>query len=177
LSSVRRPDESEGPGERPGSSVLYTRTCMEKTEIYFGVALMALSTLFFGLTFEFPRQTLAMSPRLFPRAISAGLFVLSAVLVLQGWRGRAKGEAGAGGKADVPWVRFGLMILVAFLYTRLLERAGYVLTTPLLIAGLMVLFDERRWRWILPVSILTTVVLYVLFRMVFKVPLPRFELF
>jgi putative tricarboxylic transport membrane protein len=150
---------------------------MGKTEIYFGVALMALSILFFGLTFEFPRQTLAMSPRLFPRAISAGLFVLSAVLVFQGWRGRARGEGRTGGKVDVPWIRLGLTILIAFLYTRLLEMVGYVLTTPLLIAGLMVLFNERRWSWILPVSILTTIVLYVLFRMVFKVPLPRFELF
>ncbi|MFH1758932.1 MAG: tripartite tricarboxylate transporter TctB family protein [Pseudomonadota bacterium] len=150
---------------------------MGKREIYFGVVLLSLSALFFGLTFQFPRQTLAMSPRLFPRAISIGLFFLAAVLVFQGCRGRAKGQEERRDQTAFPWIRFVVLTLMAFLYTQVLAVASYVLTTPFLIAGLMIAFNEKRWTRIVTVSLLTTVVLYILFRMVFRVPLPRFELF
>jgi len=38
-------------------------------------------------------------------------------------------------------------------------------------------FAAERWFWIVTVSIVTTALLYNLFRIVFKIPLPRFSLF
>jgi len=152
---------------------------MGKREVYFGIVLMALSVIVFSLTFQFPRQTLAMSPRLFPRVISVGLFVLAGVLAWYGIRGmrqrrEAEGEKTVSGRT---LIRFGALIIIAFLYTRILVSAGYVLATPLFIAGVMLLFNEKRWIWISTVSIITTILLYFLFRTCFRVPLPRFIFF
>lgn len=146
---------------------------MAKRDMYFALALMALAVLFFGLTYNFPRQTLAMSPRLFPRAVCMALFFLSAALFFQAFsRRKTVPEPGEEKKAFRGW-RFGILILMAFVYTRVLDEAGYLLATPPLIAGGMVLFNEKRWVRIAAVSMVTTALLYVLFRMVFKVPLPR----
>jgi putative tricarboxylic transport membrane protein len=150
---------------------------MARRDIYFAAILMTLAVLFFGLTFYFPRQTLAMSPRLFPRVICGGLFFLSAVLCFQALRQRKITAQDREEKWGIPWPRFGILILIAFAYTRILEEAGYLLATPPLIAGVMFLFNEKRWTRIAAVSLATTVLLYILFRMVFRVPLPRFPFF
>ena len=152
---------------------------MGKREIYFGIALMLLSGLFFGLTFRFPKQTLAIAPSLFPRVISAGLFIVAALLTLQGVRAISKGhrEKSAKIRSDIPLARLLPLIGISFIYTRILEPVGYVVSTPFFIAGAMVLFNEKRWKRIVLVSVVTTVILYFLFRTIFRVPLPRFSLF
>ncbi|MDH4267513.1 MAG: tripartite tricarboxylate transporter TctB family protein, partial [Deltaproteobacteria bacterium] len=138
---------------------------------------MTLAALFFGLTFYFPRQTLAMSPRLFPRVICGGLFFLSMVLLFQALRQRKVASPAQEVEWGIPGWRFGILVLIAFGYTRVLEEAGYLLATPPLIAGVMLLFNEKRGTRIAAVSIATTMLLYILFRMVFRVPLPRFPFF
>jgi putative tricarboxylic transport membrane protein len=152
---------------------------MGKTEIYFGIVLMLLSMFFFGLTFQFPKQTLAIAPSLFPRVISVGLFIASAVLTMQGVRGFLKGRAGKSAKIkfDITMARFLAMIGISFIYIRILEAVGYVASTPFFIAGTMAFFNEKRWKWIVIVSVATTVILYVLFRIIFRVPLPRLSFF
>jgi len=45
------------------------------------------------------------------------------------------------------------------------------------VAGTMLLFNEKKWFWIVTVSIVATALLYIFFRIVFKIPLPRFNLF
>lgn len=149
---------------------------MGKIDFYIGVGLMSLAALFFALTYQFPKQTLAMSPTLFPRIISVGLFALATLLVLQS-RQKKENSSEKQEKVSFPWVRFVLMILIAFLYTHLLEVASYVLATPFLMAGLMIIFYEKKWWLITVVSLVVTFILYVLFRIIFKVPLPRFEFF
>jgi putative tricarboxylic transport membrane protein len=161
----------------PATLFYYRKISMARRDIYFAVILMSLAALFFGLTFYFPRQTLAMSPRLFPRVICGGLFFLSGVLLFQALRQRKIATPGQEEKWGIPWQRFGILILIAFAYTRILEEAGYILATPPLIAGVMILFNEKRWVRIAAVSIATTALLYILFRMVFRVPLPRFPFF
>jgi putative tricarboxylic transport membrane protein len=157
----------------PATLLSYGKISMAKRDIYFAAILMSLAALFFGLTYYFPRQTLAMSPRLFPRVICGGLFILSAVLLFQSFRQRKLTVQDREGKWGIPWPRFSILILIAFAYTRILEEAGYVLATPPLIVGVMLLFNEKRWMRIAAVSIFTTMVLYILFRLVFRVPLPR----
>lgn len=56
-----------------------------------------------------------------------------------------------------------LMILLAFFYTRILLLTGYVIATPPFVAGVMLLFNKKRWIWIIAVSNITTVLIYVLF--------------
>jgi putative tricarboxylic transport membrane protein len=157
---------------------------MGKTEIIIGVCLMILSVVFYALTYQFPEQTLAFSPKIFPRFVSACIFIISAVLVSQGIIALRRSSLEkkltitidkALHKAFL--IRLFLGILIGYCYTRLLPITGYVVVTPPFIAGIMLVFNEKRWLRIVATSIITTSLLYILFRIIFRVPLPRFSLF
>ena len=152
---------------------------MGKKEIVFGLVLIILSVIMFALTYQFPRQTLALSPRVFPRFVSICTFILAAILLIQGVAGmRRQGEQHPPvfRMQRTFVIRMVSMIVLAFAYTRILPLVGYILATPPFVAGTMIVFHEKRWYWIVGVSLLTSIVLYLLFRMLFKVPLPRFNL-
>lgn len=141
---------------------------------------MILSAVFYALTYQFPQQTLAFSPKIFPRFVSACLFIFSAVLVLQGITRvrRGSGEAKPDLRTSKAFmVRLFVGIAMGYAYTRLLPVTGYIVATPPFIAGIMLVFQEKRWIKIVTTSIITTVILYILFRVIFRVPLPRFGLF
>ena len=157
---------------------------MGKKEIVIGAFLMILSAVFYALTYQFPRQTLAFSPKIFPRFVSICLFIISGVLVIQGTievRRRAPEKKPASPAGERPHkvflIRLSLGVLIGYAYTRLLPVAGYVVATPPFIAGIMLIFNEKRWLKIAASAIVTTGLLYLLFRVIFKVPLPRFSLF
>lgn len=149
--------------------------------IIFGICLMVLAVVMYGFTFQFPEQTLAFSPKMFPRFMSVCLFLLAALLLGQGV-GEQRRVASPAGKIEVGaersfFIRLGIAILISYAYTRLLPLTGYVAATPFFIAGIMILFKEKNWVKIAAVSVITTGALYILFRIIFKVPLPRFALF
>ena len=153
---------------------------MGKKEIFLSIVSILISITIFILTYQFPKQTVALSPTAFPRFISVCLFILSIILLIQGIAGAKKGSEKKNVKSttyNVFTFKLLFMMLLAFFYIRILPMAGYIVATPPLIAGNMLLFNEKRWFWLIAVSILTTVLLYVLFRMVFKIPLPRFNFF
>ena len=153
---------------------------MGKKEILLSIIFMIISMTIFILTYQFPQQTVALSPAVFPRFVSASLFIISLTLLIQGIAGFKKDSKQkkvklALNKAFI--IRLLLMTFLAFFYTRILTLVGYVVATPPFVAGAMLLFNEKRGIWIITVSIITTVLLYILFRIVFKIPLPRFSLF
>jgi putative tricarboxylic transport membrane protein len=157
---------------------------MGKKEILIGVFLIVLSMVFYLLTYQFPHKTLAFSPRIFPRFVSVCLLIISCVLLIQGItavrrRTREKGPIQIIDKGlhKAFLIRLFVGILIGYAYTRLLPLAGYLVATPPFIAGIMLIFNEKRWLKIVATSIITTGVLYILFRIIFRVPLPRFSLF
>ena len=153
---------------------------MGKKEILLSIVFMMISMTIHILTYQFPQQTVALSPKVFPQFVSICLFILSVALLIQGIAGIKKNS---GQRKVQPMfyrvfiLRLLLMILLAFFYTRILLLIGYVLATPPFLAGAMLLFNEKRWFRVMAVSIVTTALLYILFRIVFRVPLPRFSLF
>jgi len=153
---------------------------MGKKEILLSIFFMIISMTVYVLTYQFPKQTVALSPKVFPQFVSACLFILSLVLLIQGITGVKKESEQkkvklALNKAFI--IRLLLMTFLAFFYTRILTTVGYVVATPPFVASSMLLFNEKRWFMIVIVSIVATALLYILFRIVFKIPLPRFNLF
>jgi putative tricarboxylic transport membrane protein len=153
---------------------------MGKKEIILSIILIIISTVIFVLTFQFPPQTVALPPTAFPRFVSICLLILSLMLLIQG----IIGVKSAPPKKNVKFklnktfiIKLMLLTFLAFLYTRLITIVGYIVATPPFIVGNMLLFNEKRSIWIIVVSITTTVLLYILFRIIFKIPLPRFSLF
>ncbi len=148
------------------------------SEIVFGAIFMILSVFFFAMTFRFPELTIALSPTVFPRFVTICLFVLSSLLLIQGLRKQLTGRVEKSKvKFDRAYLfRFISIAAVGFLYTRIIRYTGYIVATPLFIAGIMLIFAEKKWYRVVLVSTITTAILYSVFRMFFRVPLPRFSL-
>ena len=151
---------------------------MIANEIVFGALFMLLSIFFFATTFTFPEITIALSPTVFPRFVTVCLFLLSSLLLIQGIRKQGKRQP-AKPRAAIDrayLLRFILLAAAGFLYTRIIRYTGYLVATPVFIAAAMLIFAEKKWYRIVLISVCTTAVLYLVFRMVFRVPLPRFGL-
>jgi hypothetical protein len=150
-----------------------------------GVLLMVLSALFFAGTWSFFDDGGYVSPRVFPRIISGCMFILATIMVGQsviGLRSSVLQETQHETKIEntvsrhTRWHIAGA-VLVAFAYTQVIERLGYLVSTALFLAAMIVLFKEKRWYVVATVSIMGTTVFYTVFRLIFKVPLPRFDIF
>ena len=152
---------------------------------FIGIFLMFLSALFFAGTWTFFDDGGYVSPRVFPRIISGCMFILAAIMVGQSvleHRRSALKETGQHPQIESKashrtWWRIAAAVLVAFAYTQVIEQLGYLVSTALFLAAMIVLFKERRWYIVASVSILGTIVFFSVFRLIFKVPLPRFDLF
>lgn len=62
--------------------------------------------------------------------------------------------------------------LVCVLYISLLEHIGYLIATPLLMIGIMWTIEVRNIKSLLLTSVVTTVVLFLIFSVALKVKLP-----
>ena len=152
---------------------------MAKLDIFYGALIGGIAVVFFALTSSFPSVQRGLDPRVFPRFVSICTFILSMVLIGKGVKALVKEQAGTERTTrerllDRPAVlkRIIWLFLIGLGYVLIIEKVGYVISTPFLIAATMVLFGEKRFLRILLVSVLTTGVLFVLFRMIFRVPLP-----
>lgn len=153
-----------------------------KSDVVIGTLLFVLSAVMFALTFQFPEQTVALSPTFFPRLVTAGMAALSCLLVFKALQQPRPANAAATISAAA-WVRQGhiqriaAMVALGFVYTLVLDSLGFLIATGLFLAATVLLFMERRWTVVLAVAVLGSAALYGTFRLVFKVPLPRFDLF
>ncbi|MGD9124369.1 MAG: tripartite tricarboxylate transporter TctB family protein, partial [Desulfarculaceae bacterium] len=102
---------------------------MGKREIIIGAFLMALSAVFFVLTFDFPEQTLAFSPKIFPRFVSACLFLMSLLLVIQAVntlrKTRQESEPTSEKALDKAYLmRLSSGLIIGYAYTQILPLTG-----------------------------------------------------
>lgn len=148
---------------------------MIKSEIIFGIIFLLISLIFFALTFQFPEISIALSPKVYPRFVTCCLFLLSLILIYQGIRKQVS-EKDPNKKIVIGkffYLRFVILFICAFIYLYFLNYFGFLILTPFFIASSMIIFDEKKWYNIILISFFTTIILYVVFRVVFHVPLPR----
>lgn len=152
---------------------------MGRIDIICGLFTGAFSILFYIGTLSFPDMSIGINPRAYPMVIIVAAFALSLLLIAQGTMKLRREKGGA--KADegriLPRGRTAwLLVILAggmLAYALSMENLGYVIVTPFLTALTMGLFGERKPWKILLVSLLVTIVLYWVFRFLFRVPLPR----
>ena len=150
--------------------------------IVIGVLLIVISALFFAGTWSFPDDGGHVSPRVFPRMIAGCMFILASILVGQSLLERLRNVIDNQSSAPIKehaqrWWRIVSVFIVGFAYTQVLDSFGYVVSTIPFLAAMVMLFQEKRWYVIVAVSLLGTSIFYIVFRLVFKVPLPRFGFF
>ncbi|TVR04213.1 MAG: tripartite tricarboxylate transporter TctB family protein [Spirochaetaceae bacterium] len=154
-----------------------------KSDVVVGLILLGLAILFFALSFTLPVRRAGLSPTTFPRFVTIVMALLASGLIVQGVR-KQKAATAVSEKRSADEVtrrrryalRFVLLAVLGIGYTQLIRFLGFVVATPFMMAGTMLLFDEKKWYRIVLVAVISTTVLYGLFRIVFRVPLPRFDL-
>ncbi len=157
---------------------------MGRIDVICGLLAGAVSLLFYIGTLSFPDMSIGINPRSYPLVIIVASFALSVLLIFQGAakmrREKAQATGGEGGATAARTLPRGrtawyLVILTAGMlaYALSMEDLGYIIVTPFLTALTMWLFGERKAFRIILVSVLVSVVLYWVFRSVFRVPLPR----
>mgnify|MGYP000992450437 CR=1 FL=1 len=148
---------------------------MGKADIVFGLIFGALSILFYIGTLSFPKINIGINPKTYPLIIIFCTFAFSITLVIQGIK-KLRREKGPSEKS-LPHGKTALKLIILaigmFIYVLGFEPLGYIIVTPLLMALTMLLFGERKVLRIIVVSVIVSIVLYWLFRTVFRVPLPR----
>ena len=150
---------------------------MAKANVVIGSIFFLLALLMFAVALDFPKpQVSGLSPRVFPQFVAVCTMIFSAMLIVKNVRLLAGKDTVVQEKKKLDSqfaVRFGVFSAAGILYVLLIDKIGYLIATPILIAATMLLFNEKRRYRVLLVSVLTTLILYMLFRMVFRVPLPR----
>ena len=160
---------------------------MGKIDIICGLFTGAFSLLFYIGTLSFPDMSIGINPRAYPMVIIVAAFALSLLLIAQGAmklirekekeQGKRNGGAKAAETRILPRGRTAWLLVILFAgmlaYALSMEDFGYIIVTPFLTALTMWLFGERKPIKIIIVSLLVAIVLYWVFRFLFRVPLPR----
>lgn len=118
-----------------------------------------------------------IGPAYFPRLLALCIGMCAVGLIIEGIVGLMKqGLARRDLRESAPSLEGYLRVLKTLLacaaYVFLLEPAGYIIATPVLIAAIMLIYGERQKRRIIGMSLGFTVALWLLFALGLKVLLP-----
>ena len=145
------------------------------SELVIGLACMALGVAVFVAAGNLQKVRLGIGPSGFPKFIAIVLGILGlAQTVTALFSGVEKP------KFDVDKRAAGLFIAavaMAVVYVTLVTQIGFIILTPLLLIGLMVLFGERSIVKMLIIAVITTVCVWLLFTEVFMIFLPAGRIF
>jgi putative tricarboxylic transport membrane protein len=112
-----------------------------------------------------------IGPRAFFYGIG-GLFIVGGGIIagrrVRNWRAAPANELVSEGTADEPEYpasakRAGALFALSITYAFLIQPLGYLLSTPLFIAGGLIIMGERGWKLIAALSLTFTVVAYIVF--------------
>jgi len=108
-------------------------------------------------------------PGFFPFGLAICLILLSLVLIFRNWK-----------KKSLPapfwhrrtWLRPLLAVVILVFYALVIGKLGFIITTFIFLLIWMGVIERLRWRTLISISIGTTVVIYLIFRLFLEVPLP-----
>ena len=111
-----------------------------------------------------------------PSLLAWGMIGIGVIQIIGGAYARkvteGSGEAWSLGGWFVQYKPVLTIIAICLIYAGLLRPVGYLIMTPLLIGGIMWVHLVRDIKQILKVSVIMTVILFVVFRLALQVKLP-----
>lgn len=143
---------------------------LQNAGLWFGVFYLAVSALWFALSFQYRYYSdFGPGAGMYPRWLS-GISILVACVYI--WNARTKqarpfGEAFPGGKE---LLNVATIFAACIAFILLLDLVGFNITGTLFLC--MALFKHYKWWQVILTSVLVTVILFVLFKYCFSVPLP-----
>jgi len=149
----------------------------KRENIILGAIFLAIAIGYFIMATQLPARNLpnTLGIDAMPRAFGIFLAFLSILLIIGGFTDK-EGKA-ASSRVPLSWPHLrGVIIVFAAItaYIVLIDILGFVIVTPFLMFGLMYIEGVRKWVSMIIVSLVTTGVVYVLFRYVFEVKITGF---
>ena len=135
-----------------------------------GVAAVLVGLAAVAESLRLTEDTLTGGPgtRFLPLSLGLIIAVLGGAIALRPARGRAaEAPAGAGGR-----LRIGATLAGLVLYALGFERLGFLVSTAMFVALLLVFYGERRWPVVLAVAVGAAGATYAVFARWLGVPLP-----
>ena len=148
---------------------------MKKANIVCGLVGMTFSAAAFIKTLSFRQfQNVPIGPEFFPRYLAGGLFLCSLILVLQAVLAKSKKDKPAPtiSPLDKGMQRLFAGIAIIFVYALCWEPVGFVIATPVAMAGMMFLLGYRKYLMMAIFSLATTIVVFGAFRFFLNVDMP-----
>lgn len=141
------------------------------SELVIGLACIALGVAVFIAAGSLQKVRLGIGPGGFPRFIGVVLAILG---VLQTITALSVGVAAPKFNVEKKFASLFIAAVAATaIYVALLPTVGFILLTPILMVFMMYLFGERHFGKMALISIITTVVVWLLFTKVFMIFLPE----
>lgn len=106
-----------------------------------------------------------------PKILSAGIAIIGIILIAGSFLMKKK-EQGKPLYSRSELQITILLVVISLAYLLVLPYIGYLLATPLLIAGILLSLGSRSVKSLLLISLISTLVLFVLFYSVLRVNLP-----
>ena len=145
-----------------------------------------IAVIFFGYTFEFnqPIEIYKFGATGWPRVIILLLMLVTLGNLYHHFKNGSaiqKGRVGIAETDDSPTdysnpatlAKIIAILFTPFLFAYLLKPVGMYSAAPFFIAAVIWLFGERRWKWIISITILIYAILLGLFVVTLNAPLPQ----
>jgi putative tricarboxylic transport membrane protein len=150
---------------------------MGKADITVGVLMLALCGFAFSQALQFPGSESVvggLGPAFFPLFVITGMAILGLVVLIRGLVTMAKPKAAdlSLGMLRTP----ALLLCIVAAYVMLMGLAGFSVSTPLFLIGVMLIW-RVQWTKAALVGLGLTLILYIFFQKVLRIPLPSGILF
>lgn len=137
-------------------------------DVVTGIIILLIAALAYYATFDFAQPKIPWTAESFPRLICWGMAIVGTIILITGLF-KGKGEK-FGDRKDV--LRVLGVIAAAVLYLFVLPYVGFVPATIVLLAIALACYTNRNIRMIALVSLVSPIVIYLIFRYLLNVRLP-----
>ncbi len=137
---------------------------------FFGIAIGVTAI---WITMGFKQFTnVPVGPEVFPRIMSIALILCSVALLIQNLIKKDTGQAPPLSLRNRGIQRMLIIAGITLVFYLLLDIVGYLILAPLLLFASMFVMDYRNYKMMVLISLLVSLAVFLLFRMVLVIDLP-----
>lgn len=145
------------------------------SDLVIGVAFVAAGAAVFMMAGKLQHVKLGIGPGGFPKFIAVVMAILGAAMTVSVLHAGVEMPAFKMEKKALCLFLAAVALCVA--YILLVPKVGFLVTTTLLLFGMMTLFGNKNYVMTAVISVVTTVLVWLLFTKVFMIFLPACRLF
>lgn len=151
---------------------------MKRADIIAGILGIALCFLIFYITNSFPEdQIVSVGPAFFPRLLAAGLGIFSVVLLLSACTRKHLETHSSFSFKDRGIQRGIISVGATVIYCLIFEYLGFITCTIIYLIFLMILLKDRHYIQIAITSIIVTIAVFFIFKVLLNITLPMGTLY